>query len=461
MTKEKTKQLLQSAVLHATPQWDDALLQDLPQQEPAVVVQMPSRRRAHPMLAVAAALLLLVGGVMGYRQYQTFYALDAIVGFDVNPSIELRLSRAEKVLEARALNQDAAIILEGMDLKGSSLNVAVNALLGSMLQNGYLGELSNSILISVENDDVQRAQELQDRLTQEVNRLLTARDVEPAIVSQTIPMQSETTSATQPQGVSPGKAELVRQLAGQNSKYREEELMQLSINELLLLVESGKNTLSGITSTGEASDRAYLGNERALQCALDWMGVAAADLRWKEIELDYDDGRMVYEVEFVAGNMEYECDVDARTGDVLSSSKERLDDWDDFDDDDRDDFDDFDDFDDRDDDRHDWEDRPKDDVTVPVDGQEADAPVNLPQHQGSVIGNGQGEETISKQDATQIALEDAGLTKSDTRKLKCELDYDDGRLRYEVEFKSGRMEYEYEIDAQTGAILSRDIDEDD
>ena len=144
MNKEKTKQLLQSAVLHATPQWDDALLQDLPQQEPAVVVQMPSRRRAHPMLAVAAALLLLVGGVMGYRQYQTFYALDAIVGFDVNPSIELRLSRAEKVLEARALNQDAAIILEGMDLKGSSLNVAVNALLGSMLQNGYLGELSNS-----------------------------------------------------------------------------------------------------------------------------------------------------------------------------------------------------------------------------------------------------------------------------------------------------------------------------
>ena len=53
------------------------------------------------------------------------------------------------------------------------------------------------------------------------------------------------------------------------------------------------------------------------------------------------------------------------------------------------------------------------------------------------------------------------MTKSDTRKLKCELDYDDGRLRYEVEFKSGRMEYEYEIDAQTGAILSRDIDEDD
>ncbi|MCI8844614.1 MAG: peptidase, partial [Oscillospiraceae bacterium] len=32
------------------------------------------------------------------------------------------------------------------------------------------------------------------------------------------------------------------------------------------------------------------------------------------------------------------------------------------------------------------------------------------------------------------------------------------RLEYEVEFYAGSMEYEYEINAETGSIISRDIE---
>ena len=42
--------------------------------------------------------------------------------------------------------------------------------------------------------------------------------------------------------------------------------------------------------------------------------------------------------------------------------------------------------------------------------------------------------------------------------FKCQLDRDDGRLVYEVEVYSGTTEYDFEIDAQTGSILSRDVD---
>lgn len=33
-------------------------------------------------------------------------------------------------------------------------------------------------------------------------------------------------------------------------------------------------------------------------------------------------------------------------------------------------------------------------------------------------------------------------------------------MEYDVEFRSGGIEYEYEIDAYSGAILSRDVDRD-
>ena len=64
--------------------------------------------------------------------------MDSIVGLDVNPSVELSINRKERVLKADALNEDARTILQGMDLKGVELNVAVNAIVGSMVSNGYL-----------------------------------------------------------------------------------------------------------------------------------------------------------------------------------------------------------------------------------------------------------------------------------------------------------------------------------
>ncbi len=42
----------------------------------------------------------------------------------------------------------------------------------------------------------------------------------------------------------------------------------------------------------------------------------------KKVELDYEDGRKVYEVEFYKGGVEYEFDIDAETGAVLNYEKD-------------------------------------------------------------------------------------------------------------------------------------------
>ncbi len=46
--------------------------------------------------------------------------------------------------------------MEDMDLKGVELNVAVNAVIGSMVTHGYLGDLDNAILVTVSNDSIKR-----------------------------------------------------------------------------------------------------------------------------------------------------------------------------------------------------------------------------------------------------------------------------------------------------------------
>ncbi|MBM6774348.1 PepSY domain-containing protein [Olsenella profusa] len=111
----------------------------------------------------------------------------------------------------------------------------------------------------------------------------------------------------------------------------------------------------------QLDERGYIGIDAAKDIVLAQLGLTEATFNDHEYELD--DG--VYEMEFVSGGVEYEYEVDARTGKVLEADLEGnddwdgRDDWDDWRDDryDRDDADDrYDDADDRYDDVDDHDD---------------------------------------------------------------------------------------------------------
>lgn len=65
---------------------------------------------------------------------------------------------------------------------------------------------------------------------------------------------------------------------------------------------------------------------------------------------------------------------------------------------------------------------------------------------------------IGSTKARNIALSNAKAKKSQVKRLKVELEWDDGRRIYEVEFRKGNYEYEYAIDAYTGKILDKDVE---
>ncbi len=110
------------------------------------------------------------------------------------------------------------------------------------------------------------------------------------------------------------------------------------------LKDCGLKSSTVTVNTSDLDNKGRIGIQKARELALAHAGLK--DAVFSEGEYDLDDG--IYELEFTAGGIEYEYEVNAFTGKITAADRERNDDWDAWNDDDRydDDHDDDDRFDD-------------------------------------------------------------------------------------------------------------------
>ncbi len=91
-------------------------------------------------------------------------------------------------------------------------------------------------------------------------------------------------------------------------------------------IDVHRNTPAKAKPQGTAAKSAnYIGADKAESIALKDAGVSASQVYMDRSEMDYENGRMVYEVEFKGDGYEYSYEIDATTGSVVKREKE----WDD------------------------------------------------------------------------------------------------------------------------------------
>ena len=73
-------------------------------------------------------------------------------------------------------------------------------------------------------------------------------------------------------------------------------------------------------------------------------------------------------------------------------------------------------------------------------------------HPRGALPSGETTEEISREDAIEIALNDAGFYAEDVYDLEAELDRERGGVFWEVDFEHGGYEYSYYINTTTGEI---------
>ena len=403
MTNEKMEQRLASAVEKTAPNDVNGVLSRCDERKGTVIpmtTKKTTKKRWTTLAAACLALVLLGGGGIFYQQA---HAVASVVSLDVNPSIELKVSKSEKVLVCTPLNEDAKAILadmgDGADLKGAKLDVAVNAIVGSLVRNGYLNSISSAIMISVEDNDTARAEKLQRELTSTVDGVLQTSEAKASVLTQTLTQDAGLAQQARENSISTGKAALVNRVLALNPALKFDALAKLSVEELKDLAEAGAPAMP-------------IGTDKAMDIAAAAFGKAStAKMAYSEVDPELDESPAHYEVEIRSQTgEEFEYKVDAYTGAILESKREA------------------------------------------ADGTEV--PVVQPSKPAA-----SGDIGYAK--AKSVALNHAGVSESKAYDMDIELDDEDGRLIYEVEFKSGNMEYSYEINAATGAILKHEAELDE
>lgn len=140
---------------------------------------------------------------------------------------------------------------------------------------------------------------------------------------------------------------------------------------------------------------------QARSIALEHAGVAESDAKFYRVERDNDDGRAVYEVEFYSGNTEYDYEISAETGEILSYDSD-------------------------------------------IEGWAA-------QSASSTSGS-----AVTLEQARALVAERIPGVSADS--VQIEQDREDGRTVYEGEVYYDRTEYEFEIDASTGSFIKWSVD---
>ena len=408
MTNEKMEQRLAAAVEKTAPNDVNGVLSRCEERKGTVIpmtTKKTTKRKWTSLIAACLAVMLLGGGGLFYQRAN---AVASVVSLDVNPSIELKVNRSEKVLVCTPLNEDAKAILadmgNGADLKGAKLDVAVNAIVGSLVRNGYLDSISSAIMISVEDKDTARAEKLQRELTSTVDGVLQTSEAKAAVLTQTLTQDAGREQQARENNISTGKAALVNHVLALNSALKFDALAKLSVEELKDLAEAGAPAMP-------------IGKDAAAYAAEQYAGTTALDSVTAEIDSELDESPAHYEVEVHAAWGECEYLVDADTGKVLSGQKDLL-------------------------------------TTASTPNETTKPSDQKPDPSGTA-------QDIGYAKAKSIALNHAGVSENEAYDMDIELDDEDGILVYEVEFKSGGMEYSYEINAATGAILKHETELDD
>ena len=368
---------------------------------------------------------------------------------DVNPSVEYTIAKSGAVKSIRSLNSDAENALSDVALGKQSVETALTRTVAAYEACGYMENGEATVLISFDSRLDANA-ELKASLSAEIQQALEQTDAVGTLVFHSeLTENVEAAKIAEEFHVSLGRADWILTAANKTG-LPTDEVARMSLDELLKFQEA-----SGIASVSVSK---FISLEEAKKIALKdaKLDELTQKIVFTREELNRNQGKPCYLLEFYTGTNQYFYQIDAKSGSIIyagkfitlsEAKKIALDDAG-------------------------CEDKVSFTEETLVSGGIktpyyrlvfADAKTQWTYRIDAVLGivleKKQKEivtaDFISLEEAKEIALKDAGLNEA-TQKIvftREELSRNSGKPCYILEFYTAKKQYSYKVDAKDGSII--------
>ncbi len=323
--------------------------------------------------ASVAALFIFV--FIGFWQVRI---PDSQIYLDINPSIQITTNKRDKVIKLNGLNDEAKKLIEDIKYKNKDYHdvtqeVIESLAIESIVSSKYIQDEKGVMLVSVYNHDTNKRKIQTEEIDNQIRKQLDSYDLHPILLTQSIDKSNTIERFSNEYGISAGKMTFIRNLILLKPELKTEDLVDLSLYELLevssntgididAIVNSGddervhtipdivtpspspeptekpttkptskpteKPTIKPPVETTQETQRRPISMEEAKSIALK----KTYGGRIVNAEKD-DDG---FEFEIVNGNIEYEVELNMY-GDLIYFDEDDYDDYEEYDDDEYDD----------------------------------------------------------------------------------------------------------------------------
>ena len=233
---------------------------------------------------------------------------------DVNPSVEYTIAKSGIVKNVRCLNSDAENALSDVALGKQSVETALTRTVAAYETCGYMENGEATVLISFDSRLDANA-ELKASLSAEIRKALEQTDAVGTLVFHSeLTENAEVAKIAEEFHVSLGRADWILTAANKTG-LPTDEVARMSLDELLKFQE-----VSGISSICVSK---FISLEEAKKIAL--RDAKLDELTQKIVftreELNRNQGKPCYLLEFYTGTNQYHYQIDAKTGSIIYAGR--------------------------------------------------------------------------------------------------------------------------------------------
>ena len=135
------------------------------------------KKRVNRVIRLAASLAACICvAVFGVYEYQYFFLPYGTIQMQINPDVEMTLSRSGRVLDLDGINEDGKTLIDGYEYEGKDKYTVTDELTDRAIDLGFLDD-GGQVALLVNSKNTEWAETLEKDLVDELNEHLKQYDL--------------------------------------------------------------------------------------------------------------------------------------------------------------------------------------------------------------------------------------------------------------------------------------------